>query len=95
MRTISEEHFIATKALIQFEDGPLSLCIPRGATLGEVSEKLHDICKWHRGGALSINVRFGAANGAATPPSIRPYPPRILNERIPGYVPVNPLARPL
>ena len=51
MRTISEERFIATKALIQFEDGPLSLCIPRGATLGDVSEKLHNICKWHRGGA--------------------------------------------
>ena len=63
MRTISEERFIATKALIQFEDGPLSLCIPRGATLGDVSEKLHNICKWHRGGALSVDVRFGAENG--------------------------------
>jgi hypothetical protein len=62
MRTISEERFIATKVLIEFEDGPLSLCIPRGATLGDVSEKLHNICKWHRGGALSIDVRFGAAN---------------------------------
>jgi hypothetical protein len=75
MRTISEEHFIATKALIQFEDGPLSLCIARGATLGDVSEKLHDICKWHRGGALSIDVRFGAANGsgsAATHPPVSP-----------------------
>jgi hypothetical protein len=72
MRTISEERFIATKALIEFEDGPLSLCIPRGATLGDVSEKLHDICKWHRGGALSIDVRFGATSGsgraAAHPP---------------------------
>ena len=95
MRTISEEHFIATKALIQFEDGPLSLCIPRGATLGEVSEKLHDICKWHRGGALSINVRFGAANGSGHAAGHRPYPPRILNERIPGYVPLKPLARTL
>ncbi len=63
MRTISEERFIATKALIQFEDGPLSVCIPRGATLGDVSEKLHNICKWHRGGALSVDVRFGAENG--------------------------------
>jgi hypothetical protein len=64
MRTISEERFIATKALIEFEDGSLSLCIPRGATLGDISEKLHDICKWHRGGALSIDVRFGTASGA-------------------------------
>jgi hypothetical protein len=64
MRMISEERFVATKALIQFEDGPLSLCIPRGATLGDLSEKLHNICKWHRGGALSIDVRFGAANGS-------------------------------
>ncbi len=64
MRNISEERFIATKALIQFEDGPLSLCIPRGATLGDVSEKLHNICKWHRGGALTIDVRFGASDGS-------------------------------
>jgi hypothetical protein len=64
MRTISQERFIATKALIQFEDGPLSLCIPRGTTLGDLSEKLHNICKWHRGGALSIDVRFGATSGS-------------------------------
>jgi hypothetical protein len=64
MRTISNERFVATKVLIQFEDGPLSLSIPSGATLGDVSEKLHNICKWHRGGALSIDVRFGAANGS-------------------------------
>ena len=62
MRTISDERFIATKVLIQFEDGPLSLCIPRGATLGDLSEKLQNICKWHRGGALAIDVRFGTAN---------------------------------
>jgi hypothetical protein len=74
MRNISEERFIATKALIQFEDGPLSLCIPRGATLGDVSEKLHNICKWHRGGALSIDVRFGAPHT---------HPPRILNRAHP------------
>ena len=72
MRTISEQRFIATKVLIQFEDGPLSLCIPRGATLGDLSEKLHDICKWHRGGALAIDVRFGAANGNG---SAATYPP--------------------
>ncbi len=72
MRTISEERFIATKALIEFEDGPLSLCIPRGATLGDVSEKLHNICKWHRGGALSIDVRFGAAKGSGRTAA---YPP--------------------
>ena len=70
MRTVSEERFIATKVLIEFQDGPLSLVIPRGATLGDVSEKLHNICKWHRGGALSIDVRFGAESG-----SVRTYAP--------------------
>ncbi len=64
MRNISNERFIATDVLIQFEDGPASVRIPRGATLGELSETLHDICQWHRGGALSIDVRFGAANGS-------------------------------
>jgi hypothetical protein len=69
MRNISNERFVATKALIQFEDGPVSLRIPRGATLGEVSEKLHNICKWHRGGALSIDVRFGAATESGCAPA--------------------------
>ncbi len=68
MRNISNERFVATKVQIEFEDGPMSFRIPRDATLGEVSEKLHNICKWHRGGALSIDVRFGAANG-----SVRTY----------------------
>jgi hypothetical protein len=75
MRTISEKRFIATKVLIQFEDGPLSLCIPRGATLGDLSEKLHDICKWHRGGALAIDVRFGAANGSGSAATYLPLSP--------------------
>jgi len=64
MRNSAKERFIATKVLIQFEDGPVSLRIARGATLGDVSEKLHNISRWHRGGALSIDVRFGAANGS-------------------------------
>ena len=69
MRTISNERLVATKVLIQFEDGPLSLGIPRGATLGDISEKLHNICKWHRGGALSIDVRFDASDKSS-----RAYP---------------------
>ncbi len=63
MRNISNECFVATKVQIEFEDGPMSFRIPRGATLGDVSEKLHNICEWHRGGARSIDVRFGAAQG--------------------------------
>jgi hypothetical protein len=74
MRTISEERFIATKVLIQFEDGPLSLCIPRGATLGDVSEKLLGICKWRRGGPLSIDVRFSAASGIGRTRAHSPVP---------------------
>ncbi len=58
MRNISNERFVATKVLIQFEDGPLSLGIPRGATLGDVSEKLHNICK------VSIRGRPPCANGS-------------------------------
>ena len=77
MRTISEERFIATKALIQFEDGPLCFSIPRGATLGDVSEKLYNICKWHRGGALSIDVRFGASDGNGRAHAHPPISPSI------------------
>ena len=93
MRTISNERFVATKVQIEFEDGPMSVSIPHGATLGDVSEKLHNICKWHRGGALSIDVRFGAAATAAAPARS----PRTLlefsTERTAGYVPVKPLLR--
>jgi len=60
MRNISDESFVATKVLIEFDDGPMSFRIHRGATLGDVSAKLQSICKWHRGGARSIGVRFGA-----------------------------------
>ena len=47
-----DESFVATKVLIEFVDGPMSFRVPRGATLGDVSEKLQNICKWHRGGAI-------------------------------------------
>ena len=62
MRNSSNEDFVATKVLIEFEDGPMSFRIPRGATLADVSEKLDRIGRWHRGQPLAIDVRFGAAN---------------------------------
>ena len=90
MRTISEERFIATKALIQFEDGPLSLCIPRGATLWDLSEKLYNICKWHGGGALSIDVRFSAANGSVRAAALPPVSSsKSTLSAIPGDFPIS------
>ncbi len=73
MRNMLDKSFIATKVLIEFADGPMSFRIRPGATLGEISEKLQNICRWHRGGARSIGVRFGAPDGgtrASTQPLI-------------------------
>lgn len=64
LRNISSERFVAAKVLLKFEDGPVSFRILRGATLADVSEKVHNICKWHRGGAFSIDVQFTAADGS-------------------------------
>jgi hypothetical protein len=62
MRTISTEKFIATTALIEFEDGPVSFRVPCGATLVDISEKMDRIGKWHRGQPISIDVRFRVAD---------------------------------
>ena len=63
MRNISNERFVASKVLIEFEDGQMSFRIPRGATLADVSEKLAKIVRWQIGQPLFIDVRFTAANG--------------------------------
>jgi hypothetical protein len=62
MRSISNERFIPTNVLIEFEDGSVSLRIPREATLADISENLDKIARWHRGEPLSIDVCFKAAN---------------------------------
>ncbi len=61
MRTNSNERLVATKVLVKFEDGPVFFRIPFGATLADVSEKFGKIGRWHKGRALSIDVRFGTA----------------------------------
>ncbi len=63
MQTITKERFVAAKVLINFEDGPVSFNILRGATLADVSEKFSQIVGWHRGRALSVDVRFGVSKG--------------------------------
>ena len=47
------EHLVATKVLVKFEDGPVSFRIPRGATLANLSEKFSQIRRWHKGPARS------------------------------------------
>ncbi len=63
MRNTSNERFVASKVLIEFEDGQMSFRIPGGATLADVSEKLAKIGRWQKGQPLFIDVRFTAANG--------------------------------
>ena len=71
MRNTSKERLIATSVLIAFEDGSVSLRIPRGATFADVSENLDKVGKEHKGQPLSIDVRFRAPQDpgrAAAPP---------------------------
>ncbi len=63
MRNISNERFVAANVMIEFEDGPVSFRISSGAPLELVSEKVGKIGRWHRGGPLSIEVRFGTVDG--------------------------------
>ncbi len=90
MRYTSRERFIATSLLIAFEDGSVSLRIPRGATLADVSENLDKIGKEHNGQPLSIEVRFrtpndpGHAAARARKSSSMPY------KGVPGYLAAQP-----
>lgn len=76
MREISRWSFIATNVLIEFENGPVFLPIPRGATLAQVSENLDKIGKRHGGQPLAIDVLFKAYKNAEeitlTQPPISP-----------------------
>jgi hypothetical protein len=88
MRNISKEHFIATNVLIEFEDGPVSVRIPHGATLADISENLDQIGKWHRGHPLSIDVCFkapeddGRSRASAHPLISSSISPRLHRERV-------------
>jgi hypothetical protein len=62
MRDIANEGFIATNVLIEFEDGSVSLRVPPGATLADISDNLDKLAMWHRGEPLSIDVRFKSPN---------------------------------
>jgi hypothetical protein len=61
MRNISSERFIATNVMIKFEDGSESFRVQRGSTLADISEKLDQIGKRHKGRPLSIDIRFKAS----------------------------------
>ena len=62
MRKISKERYVATNVLMEFEDGSLSFCIPRRATLIDISDNLDRVGKWRTGKLLSIDVCFKASD---------------------------------
>jgi hypothetical protein len=65
MRNISQERFIPTNVLIEFED--VSFRVPRGATFADISENLDRIGMWHQGQPISIDMRFKALEEKARP----------------------------
>jgi hypothetical protein len=70
MRTFSNQSFIATNVMIRFQDGSVSICVPHGATLADISENLENIGRWHKGRPISIDVRFKSPDesGNGAPP---------------------------
>jgi hypothetical protein len=81
MRSISRGPLIATHVIISFGDGAVSLLIPGGATLADISEKLARIGRWHRGQALSVDVLFktSALQNSARERPIPLCPPTIMS----------------
>ncbi len=72
MRLISKQRFIPADVLVRFEDGTVSLSVPLGATLADITESLDSIGKWHKGQPLSIDVRFKTWESARAGPSLHP-----------------------
>ncbi len=82
MQHSSNQRLIATDVLIEFEDGAVSFGIPSGATLGDISESLDEIGRWHRGRPLAIGVRFGVRQESGS-------------IRVPAHAPISsPVSQP-
>jgi hypothetical protein len=60
MRNGSIDIRTATKMLVEFADEAIFLRIPPGATLADISERVAQLGKWHRGSPLSVSVRFNS-----------------------------------
>jgi hypothetical protein len=71
MRQGLDQQLIATKLVIAFESGPVSLRIARGMTFADVSESVESFAKWHKAPPLSVDVHFDApnTNGRARTPA--------------------------
>ncbi len=98
MRHSPNQRLIATDVLIEFEDGSVCFGIPRGATLGDISESLGEIGKWHKGRPLAIGVRFKAPqeSGSIHVPANAPISSPVSQPgRAPRSRTDNPAARPL
>ncbi len=93
MRNISNEHLIATKVLIKFEDGPVSFTIPLGATLADVSEKFAKIGRWHKGCPPFVDVRFDTTGDSGWPSAKVLISSLISQLAAAGYGPYRPASR--
>ncbi len=90
MRNISKERLIATSVLIAFEDGPVSVLIPLGATLADISENLDKVGKEHKGRPLSIDVRFGPPQDSGRAAAHPPKSSSMSRRREPDYFTTQP-----
>ena len=63
MRNRSMELPTTTNMVIEFEDCTVSMRIPPGATLSDVSERVEQLGKWHGGRPLSIEMHLHTPSG--------------------------------
>jgi hypothetical protein len=62
VRAAPNKRIIAANVGIEFEDGPVSFHVPRGATLAGILENIDRIGRWHKGQPISVDVRFRVAD---------------------------------
>jgi len=65
MHKSHEHHLRPSRVTAVFEDRALSFILAKGATLGELSDRLADLGQRHAGRPVAITVKFGSSSRQA------------------------------
>jgi hypothetical protein len=65
MHKSHEQHLRPSRVTAVFEDRALSFILAKGATLGELSDRLADLGQRHAGRPVAITVKFGSSSRSA------------------------------
>ncbi len=65
MHKSHEQRLRQSRVTAVFEDRALSFILAKGATLGELSDRLADLGQGHNGRPVAITVKFGSSSRQA------------------------------